>query len=109
MRQNIIDSLRKLFSGTIDVIRVTYHAPKSHGVIKFIMLGHEIQEADGLITVYDDRDNQTMPKMVNIDPSVVDSVTYQDDKADELGIYSRHVIIRMEDKGWIELYTVGMG
>jgi len=62
-----------------------------------------------LITVYDDRDNQAMPKMVNIDPSAVDSVTYQDDKADELEIHSRHVIIRMEDMSKIELCTMGMG
>jgi len=109
MRQNIIDSLKKLFSGTVDIIKIVYHTPKSHDVIKFTMLGHEIQEEDGLITVYDDRDNQTMPKMVNIDPLAVDSVTYEDNKADELGIHSRNVIIRMTDKGWIELGTMGMG
>jgi len=109
MRQNIIDSLNKLFSGIIDVIKVTCSTPKSHDVIKFTMLGHEIQEEDGLITVYDDKDNQTIPKMVNIDPLVVNSVTYEDNKADELEIHSRHVIIRMEDMSKIELYTVGMG
>jgi len=46
MRQNIIDSLNKLFSGTIDTVKVTCSTPKSHDVIKFIMLGHEIQEED---------------------------------------------------------------
>ncbi len=109
MRQNIIDSLNKLFSGIIDTIKVTYYTPKSHDVIKFTMLGHEIQEEDGLITVFDDKDNHTIPKMVNIDPSAVDSVTYKDDRADELGIYSRNVVIRMEDMSKIELCTVGMG
>lgn len=111
MRQNIIDSLNKLFSGTIDVIRVTYYTPKSHDVIKFTMLGHEIQEENGLITVCDDRDNnsQIIPKTVNIDPLAVDSVIYEDDQDDELGIYGRSAVIRMNDGSRIELATMGMG
>lgn len=109
MRQNIIDSLEKLFSGTIDTIKVTCHTPKSHNVIQFEMLGHVIQEGDGLITVYDDKDNHSMPKTVNIDPSVVDSVMYTDDKADSLVIYQRNMVISMKDESRIEMCTMGMG
>lgn len=111
MRQNIISSLGKLFSGTIDTVQVTYSTPKSHDVIKFSMLGHEIQEENGLITIYDNRenDNQMVPKTVNIDPLAVDDVTYEDDMTDEMGIYERSIVVKMNDGSQIKFGTVGMG
>lgn len=108
MRQNIINNLNKLFSGTIDVIKITYYAPDSHDVIKFVMHGHEIREEDGLITVYDDKDGQSMPKTVNIDSSMVEDVTYEDGKADGMGIFRKKVVISMKDGGELELSTVGI-
>ena len=111
MRQNIINSLNKLFSGTIDTIKVTYYTPKSHDVIKFTMFGHEIQEENGLITVYDDREhtNQIIPKTVNIDPLAVDDITYDDNQNRSLGIYERNVVVKMIDGSRIEMATMGMG
>lgn len=111
MREDIINSLDKLFSGTIDTIKVTYYTPKSHDVIKFTMFGHEIREENELITVYDNRENnnQMIPKTVNIDPLAVDDVTYDDDQDNEMGIYGRSMVIRMTDGSMIEFRTVGMG
>ncbi len=110
MRQNIIDSLDKLFSGSIDLIKITYYTPKSHDVIKFTMLGHEIKEDEGLITVFDDRDNGYITsKEVNIDPLAVDFVTYEDEQDGSLGIYGRSMVIKMTDGSRIEMATMGMG
>ena len=111
MRQNIINSLNKLFSGSIDSIKITYYTPKSHDVVKFTMLGHEIREENELITVYDNRENnnQMIPKTVNIDPLAVDDVTYDDDQDGSLGIYGRSMVIRMTDGSRIEMATMGMG
>lgn len=111
MRQDIMNNLGKLFSGIIDVIKITYYTPKSHDVIKFTMLGHEIQEENGLITVYDNRENnnQMIPKTVNIDPLAVDFVTYEDEQDGSLGIYGRSMVIKMTDGSRIEMATMGMG
>lgn len=110
MRQNIIDSLDKLFSGSIDLIKITYYTPKSHDVIRFTMLGHEIKEDEGLITVFDDRDNGYITsKEVNIDPLAVDFVTYEDEQDGSLGIYGRSMVIKMTDGSRIEMATMGMG
>lgn len=111
MRQTIINSLDKLFSGSIDLIKITYYTPKSHDIIKFTMFGHEIREENGLITVYDDREHndQIIPKTVNIDPLAVDDVTYQDNQDDNLGIYERNVVVKMTDGSRIEMATMGMG
>lgn len=110
MRQNIISNLNKLFSSPIDTIKVTYHTPKSHDVIRFTMLGHGIKEDDGIITVYDDKDNgHITSKEVNIDSLAVDSVTYEDGMSDGMGISGRDVAIRMADGSRIEFKTVGMG
>ena len=110
MRQNIIDSLDKLFSGSIDLIKITYYTPKSHDVIKFTMLGHEIKEDEGLITVFDDRDNGYITsKEVNIDPLAVDFVTYEDEQDGSFGIYGRSMVIKMTDGSRIEMATMGMG
>lgn len=110
MREDIINNLNKLFSGSIDTVKVTYHATKSHDVIRFTMLGHGIKEDDGLITVFDDKDNDHITsKEVNIDPLAVDSVTYEDDTSDGMGISGRDVAIRMADGSMIEFRTVGMG
>ena len=108
VRQNIINNLNKLFSGTIDTLRITYHTPKSKDVIKFTMLGHRIMEEDGVITVQDDKDGQTIPKTVNIDSSEVEDITYEDDRADGVGIFRKKVVISMRDGGEIEMATVGM-
>lgn len=108
MRQNIIDNLNKLFSGIIDTLRITYHTPKSKDVIKFTMLGHRIMEEDGVITVQDDSDGQTMPKTVNIDSSLVEDITYEDDRVDGVGIFRKKLVISMKDEGEIEMATVGM-
>ena len=109
MRQNIINSLSRLFSGCNDVIKVTYCTPDSHDVMKFAMLGHGIREEDGLITIYDDKDSHSMQKTVNIDPSIVGSVTYSDGSKDGLGIYEKCMVIGMKDESRIEISTMGMG
>lgn len=109
MKQNIINSLNKLFSGIIDTIKITYYTPDSHDIMKFAMLGHEIREDDGLITVFDDKDNQFMQKTVNIDPSMVGAVIYSDGNEDGLEIYEKYVVIRMKDESRIEMCTMGMG
>ncbi len=87
MRQNIMKNLNKLFSGTIDTLRITYHTPKSKDVIKFTMLGHRIMEEDGVIILQDDKDGHSMPKAVNIDSSMVEDITYEDDRVHGMGIY----------------------
>lgn len=108
MSQNIMDNLNKLFSGTIDTLKITYHTPKSKDVIKFTMLGHRIMEEDGVITVQDDKDSQPMPKTVNIDSSLVEDIAYEDDRVDGVGIFRKKVVISMRDGGEIEMDTVGM-
>ena len=108
MRQTIIDNLNQMFSGPNDTLKIAYHAPKSKDVIKFTMLGHRMMEEDGLITVYDDKDGQSIPKTVNIASSMVEDVTYEDDKADGMGIFGKKVVISMKDGGELELSTVGI-
>lgn len=103
-----MDNLNKLFSGTIDTLKITYHTPKSKDVIKFTMLGHRIMEEDGVITVQDDKDSQPMPKTVNIDSSLVEDIAYEDDRVDGVGIFRKKVVISMRDGGEIEMDTVGM-
>lgn len=109
MRQDIIDSLNKLFSGNISMVKVTYNTPKIKDAIKFTMLGHKIMEEDDMITVYDDKDGQSMPKTVNIDSSMVEDVAYEDGKADGMGIYGKKVVISMKGGGEILMETVAMG
>lgn len=108
MKQTIINNLDKLFSGTNDTLKIAYHAPKSKDVINFTMLGHRMMEVDGLITVYDDKDGQSMPKTVSIDSSMVEDVAYEDDKADGMGIFGKKVVISMKDGCEIEMSTVGI-
>lgn len=109
MNQNIMDNLNKLFSGTIDTLRITYHTPKSKDVIKFTMLRHRMTEEDGMIIIQDDKDSGSVPKTVNIDSSIVEDITYEDGKGDGLGIYGKKVVISMKNGGDIELSTVGIG
>lgn len=109
MRQDIIDSLNKLFSGNISMVKVTYNTPKIKDAIKFTMLGHKIMEEDDMITVYDDKDGQSMPKTVNIDSAMVEDVAYEDGKADGMGIYGKKVVISMKGGGEILMETVAMG
>ena len=109
MRQTIINNLNKLFSGDIDTIKISYNTPRLHDVMKFTLHGHEIHEENDLITVYDDKDKQSIPKTVNIDPLMVKEVTYEDGKADGLGIYGKKVVISMSDGGEILMETVAMG
>ena len=108
MRQNILNSLNQLFSGSNSIIKVTYYTPDSHNVMKFAMLGHEIREEDDLITIYDDKDSQSIHKTVNIDPSMVGTVIYSDDSMDGLDIYEKNVVIDMKDESRIEMRTMGM-
>ena len=108
MRQNIMKNLNKLFSGPNDTLRITYHTPKSKDVIKFTMLRHRITEEDGMIIIQDDKDSGFMPKTMNIDSSMVEDITYEDDRVDGVGIFRKKVIISMRDGGEIELSTVGM-
>ncbi len=108
MNQNIMDNLNKLFSGTNDMLKIAYHAPKSKDFIKFTMLGHKIMEENGMITIQDDKDSGSMPKTMNINPSIVEDVMYEDSKADGIGIFGKKVVISMKDGGEIELSTVGM-
>lgn len=108
MRQNIMKNLNKLFSGQNDTLKIAYHTPKSKDVIKFTMLRHRMTEEDGMIIIQDDKDNQSLPKTVSIDSSAVESVTYEDGKADGIGIFGKKVVISMKDGGEIELSTVGM-
>lgn len=65
-------------------------------------------EEDGVITVQDDSDGQTMPKTVNIDSSLVEDITYEDDRVDGVGIFRKKLVISMKDEGEIEMATVGM-
>lgn len=110
MKENIINSLEKLFSGSTGEIRVTYRTSKLQDIIKFDMLGHKITEKNGIITVYDDKDGQTCdPKTITIDPVAVDSVVYEDDKSDSQRISSRNVVICLTDKSRIELGTMAIG
>lgn len=103
-----MDNLNKLFSGTNDTLRITYHTPKSKDAIKFTMLGHRIMEEGGVITVQDDKDSQPMPKTVNIDSSIVEDIKYEDNRIDGIGIYRKKLVISMRDGGEIEMATVGM-
>lgn len=110
MKENIINSLNKLFSGATGAIKVTYHTSRSHDIIKFDMLGHQITEDNGVIIVCDDKDSQTcVPKTITIDPLTVDSVVYKDDKSDSQRISSRNVVICLADKSRIELGTMAIG
>lgn len=109
MKQTIINNLDKLFSGPNDTLKIAYHTPKSKDAIKFTMLGHKMMEEDGLITVYDDKDGQSMPKTVNIDSSIVEDITYEDGNSDGLGIYGKKVVICMSDGSRILMETVAMG
>lgn len=110
MRENIIKNLKKLFSGATGVIKVTYYTNQLQDIIKFDMLGHRISEDNGIIIIYDDKDNQIYaPKTIAIDPLTVNSVVYEDDKSDSQRISSRNVVIHMVDKSRIELGTMAIG
>ena len=105
----IMKNLNRLFSGNISMVKVTYHTPKIKDAIKFTMLGHKIVEEDDMITVYDDKDGQSIPKTVNIDSSIVEDITYEDGNSDGLGIYGKKVVICMSDGSRILMETVAMG
>lgn len=90
-------------------VKIAYHTLKSKDAIKHAMLGHRMMEEDGLIAVYNDKDAQSIPKTLNIDPSTVENVAYEDDKADGMGIFGKKVVISMKDGGELELSTVGIG
>lgn len=109
MVQVIMKNLNRLFSSNISMVKVTYHTSKIKDAIKFTMLGHKMMEEDGMITVYDDKDGQSMPKTVNIDSAMVEDVAYEDGKADGLGIYGKKVAICMSDGSRILMETVAMG
>lgn len=110
MRQDILDKMNKLFSGITDTIKITYYTSKSQEIMKFEMLGHKITEEDGVIRIIDDTDTRFFtPKTVIIDLSNVDSVTYENDKTDDLGIHCRNLVINLKDKSRIELETVAFG
>lgn len=110
MRQDIIDKLNELFSGTTDTIKVTYYTSESQENIKFEMLGHNITEENGVIRIIDDSDIRFFtPKTVIIDLSNVKSVTYESDKTTDTGIHCRNVTVMMKDKSRIELETVAFG
>lgn len=108
MRQNIMKNLNKLFSGPNDTLKIAYHTPKSKDVIKFTILRHRMMEEDGMIIIQDDKDSESVPKTVNINPSIVEDVMYEDSKADGIGIFGKKVVISMKGGGEIELSTVGM-
>lgn len=110
MKQNILDKLHRLFSGTTDTVKITYYTSKSQETMKFEMLGHNITEENGVIRIIDDSDIRFFtPKTVIIDLSNVDSVTYEDDKTDDSGIHYRNVTVMMKDGNRIELETVAFG
>lgn len=106
MRQDILSKLNKLFSGTIDTIKVTCRSSKLQEIMKFEMLGHEIEEDGNAIKVSDDTGNGFFsPKTVTIDPTEVKTVTYEDGS----GIHCRNMVIMMKDGNRIELETVAFG
>ena len=87
MRQDILSKLNKLFSGTIDTIKVTCCT-------------------SNVIKVSDDTGNGFFsPKTVTIDPTEVKKVTYEDGS----GIHCRNMVIMMKDGNRIELETVAFG
>lgn len=105
-----MDKLNRLFSGVTDTIKITYYTSKSKEIIKFEMLEHEITEENGIIRIVDDTDNRFFtPKTVIIEKSMVGSVTYGSDKADDLGIHYRNLVINLKDQSRIELETVAFG
>ena len=109
MKENIITKLEKLFSGATGAIKVTYRTSRLQDIIKFDMLGHQITEENGIITVCDDKDSQAYaPKTITIDPMAVDSVVYEDDRSNSQKICSRNVIIHMADKSQIQLCTMAI-
>lgn len=74
------------------------------------MLGHQIQEENGMIKIIDDTDNGAFTKKtIIINPSDVQSVTYENDKSDDVIIYRRKVTVRMDDQSRIELSTSVIG
>ncbi len=110
MRQDIIDKLNELFSGTTDTIKVTYYTSESQEIIKFEMLEHEIEDENSTIRIIDGSDNKFFtPKTVIINPSVVDSVTYRADKENDSRIYSRNLAVMLKNKTRLELETVAFG
>jgi len=110
LKQKIIDKLHRLFNGTTDTIKVTYYTSKSKEIIKFEMLGHKITEENGIIRLIDDSDTRFFtPKTVIIEKSMVSSITYENDKTDDLGIHCRNLVINLKDKSRIELETVAFG
>lgn len=110
MRQDILSKLNKLFSGTIDTIKVTCRSSKLQEIMKFEMLGHAIEEDGNAIKVSDDTGNGFFsPKTVTIDPTEVKTVTYEDDREDGSGIHCRNMVIMMKDGNRIELETVAFG
>ena len=110
MKQDILGKLHRLFSGTIDTVKVTCRSSKSKGIMKFEMLGHKIIEENGAIRIIDDTETRySTPKTVIIDVPNVDSVTYEDDKADDSGIYCKELAINLKDGDRIEMETIAFG
>ena len=58
MKQNILDKLHRLFSGTTDTVKITYYTSKSQETMKFEMLEHKISEEKGIIRIIDDTDTR---------------------------------------------------
>lgn len=110
MRQDILKTLHKLLSGTIDTIKVTCRTSKMQEIMKFEMFGYAIEEKDGIIRIIDSSDNKFFsPKMVFINPLAVENVTYENDRESGSEIHCRKVILSLEDKSRIELETVAFG
>lgn len=110
MGQDILSKLHRLFSGTIDTVKVTYRSSKSKETMKFEMLGHKIEKENGTIRIIDDTETRFFtPKTVIIEKSMVSSVTYGRDKSDDSGIHCRKLAVNQKDKSRIEMETVAFG
>lgn len=110
MGQDILGKLHRLFSGTIDTVKVTYRSRKSKETMKFEMLGHKIEEENGTIRIIDDTETRYFtPKTVIIDLSNVENVAYESDKTNDSGIHCRNVDVMMKDGNRIEMETVAFG
>ena len=110
MRQEIRNSLDKLFTGTVDTLKIIYFNSKSQEMMKFGMFGHEIVEEDDVIRIIDNTEKQNLtPKTVTFHLSTVAFVTYEDDKTAESVLHTRKVIVRMDDQSRIELSIAAIG